>query len=144
MKPNQAISIQLTDTEDHPLAVGNVLVEIHFFTRGLARYAFKAGRTNERGLLDISYANIEKLRLENARLFLMDYNTRLEECDSAIRITIPPERELRYAFEKTKNAFGESPAWARDWPANALVESIPGEIELIGTITDLKLVCKQL
>jgi hypothetical protein len=144
MKTNQTISIQLTNAEDQPLAVGDVLVEIHFFTKGLARYAFKAGRTNELGTLNISYVDIEKLRLQNASFFLMDYNTRLEECDSKIRITIPSERELQSAFEESKRLFGESPAWARVWPANARIESISREIDLIGTITGLKLFCKQL
>lgn len=69
MNPNQSIAIQLTDAEGRPLTIKDVLVDIQFFTNGYPRYVFKAGCANEMGTRNISYADVEKLRIENAKFF---------------------------------------------------------------------------
>ena len=91
MKPDQSLEIQLSDHADQPVNLGNVVVEIHFFTGGRYRYAFKVGRTDDAGHLSISYREIERLRGENAVENLMDYNTKLEDCDPTIKIVVPSE-----------------------------------------------------
>jgi hypothetical protein len=99
MHPNQAINIQLVADGNKALEVSDILIEIQFFTNGNDRFGFKVGRTNEKGKLTISYSDVEHLRCENAQRFLMDYNTKLEECDPTLKIEIPSERELRDEFE---------------------------------------------
>ena len=143
MKPDQSIYIQLVDTQEQPLRLGGVLVSIEFFTSGNLRYTFTAGRTDEMGTLNLSYLYFEKLRSHNAKFFLMDYNTKLEECDSVIGISIPTNVQLRNQSENATKAFGEPPDWANVWPSNGQIESIPRKVELIGPITEVKLTCKR-
>ncbi len=142
MKPEQSIYIQLMDAKEQPLQLGGVLVSIDFFTKGNPRYSFTAGRTDQVGVLRLTYLDIERLRSDNAKLFLMDYNTKLEECDSVVRITVPTDSQLRSRFENATKTFNKSPEWASTWPSNAKIESIPQEIEIIGPITEVKLSCK--
>ncbi len=135
MQPNQSIIIQIVDAENRPLPVGNVIVEVHFFTEGNYRFGFKMGRTNESGELTISYAEVERLRAENAQLFLMDYNTELEHCDSAVKINVPSEKQLRDASRAALKAYGVEPDWAKPWPSNIRVESKPVVVSLDAPIT---------
>ena len=144
MKPDQVIYIQLVDGKGQPLQLSCVLVDIHLSAKGTHRYTFNAGRTDEMGTLRVSYLDIEKLRTDNAKFFLMDYNTKLEECDSIVRITIPTDRQLRVASENATKVFNKSPEWASVWPSNAQIESAPQEVQLIGPTTELRLICKRL
>lgn len=144
MNPNQSIHIQLEDGKGQPLRMRNVLFAIHFFTGGKYRFGFMAGRTDETGESEISYADVEKLRSENAKLFLMDYNTRLEDCDPTVRITIPSERQLRDAVDAASKFKIDSPDWVRDWPQNSKVEAGPQMVELSDPVTNTRIVCKEL
>jgi len=58
------------------------MVDFSFFTKGAFRYRFGIGRTNSAGQLTVSYHDVEMIRTQNAQFDLMDYNTRLEECDA--------------------------------------------------------------
>jgi hypothetical protein len=144
MHPDQAIRIQLVDEENKPLPVSDVMVEIQFFTKGDYRFGFKMGRTNEMGELKISYADVERLRAENAQRFLMDYNTNLEQCDSTVRIEIPSERQLRDASQAAHKAYGTEPEWAKAWPSNYRIESKPLLVQLDGPTTNARMPSKRL
>jgi hypothetical protein len=142
MKPTQTIYIQLEDAKGQPLQLSGVLVEIHFFTKGNHRYTFVAGFTNETGAVRISYFDVEKLRSDGAKFFLMDYNTKLEECDPTVRINIPTDGQLRDAFENASRAFNKPPEWSIVWPSNGRIEALPREVEPVGPTTELRLTCK--
>lgn len=144
MHPDQAIRIQLVDGENKPLHVGDVLVEIHFFTNGNYRFGFKVGRTNDVGELTISYSDVERLRAVNAQRFLMDYNTNLEQCDSTIKIEMPSERQLRDASQVALKAYGTEPEWAKAWPSNYRIESKPVLVHLEGPTTSIRMPSKRL
>lgn len=90
MRHGQSIEIQLVDSYGKPLLLSNVIVALRFFTKGNYRYAFNIGRTNDIGRITVSYNDIEKQRSRNAEEYLMDYNTKLEDCDSTIRVVILP------------------------------------------------------
>jgi hypothetical protein len=143
VKPDQSIYIQLVQTQEQPLRLGGVLISIEFFTKGNLRYTFNAGRTDEMGTLKLTYLCFERLRCDNAKFFLMDYNTKLEECDSVVRITIATDSQLRSQFENATKAFNKSPEWANVWPSNAQIESMPRNVELIGPITEVTVTCKR-
>jgi hypothetical protein len=119
MTPNQSIEIQLVNGNGNPLAVANVLMNIYFFTKGNFRYSFGLGFTDENGRLHASYADIERSRRKNAEFWIMDYNTKLDDCDPQVKIFVPSEQYLREANERALRAFGEPPQWAKSWPANA-------------------------
>ena len=53
MNSNQSIEIQLTKGNDPTLPLGDIVVELHFFTKGSFRYGFKVGRTNAYGLPNV-------------------------------------------------------------------------------------------
>jgi hypothetical protein len=60
-------------------------------TKGNYRYAFKAGLTDEAGHLTAFYSDLDQRRRESAAENLMDYNTRLDGCDSTIKIVVPSQ-----------------------------------------------------
>ncbi len=95
MIASQSIEIQLTEVGGKPLRIPNILVESHFFTGGRFRYSFKIGRTGDHGGLRCSYSDIDGIRRHNGIDNLMDYNTKLEDCDPTIMLMVPSEQELR-------------------------------------------------
>ncbi len=137
MKPDQSIEIQLVNEHGKPLAVSNVLMIIYFFTKGNFRYAFGLGVTDANGNLRAFYADIEQSRKKNSEFWVMDYNTKLDDCDPQVKIFIPSEQYLREANEKALHTFGEPPPWAKTWPANARVKVQKEEtyVELKGPTT---------
>jgi hypothetical protein len=137
MKPGQIVEIQLEDASGAPLRLGNVFLEIRFFTRGNYRYGFNIGRTDSCGTLRVSYSDVETLRAENAKQSLMDYNTPLIDCDPVIEIRVPTEEELRSRLESVQKSYGTVPAWAQHWPSNGEVEAQPRKIELEDSITQV-------
>jgi hypothetical protein len=141
MNLGQVIDIQLINIGGQPLKLRNVLVTVTLFTTGNLRYVFQAGRTNEIGFLRISYAEIEKQRVKNSTIFLMDYNTRLEACDAKVRIMIPTELELRTSLQRASRNCEQPPDWASIWPSNELIETSLREVELIGPITSVSIGC---
>lgn len=139
MKPSQSIEIQLVNDHGEPLPIGNVVVEVHFATKGNYRFGFKVGRTDESGALDVSYADIEKVRRSNAEENLMDYNTKLEDCDPTVKVTIPSERKLREQHDNAMRFYQAPPAWAKEWPSNAQVKENEKSVELIGQVTSVRI-----
>jgi hypothetical protein len=138
MKPDQSIEIQLSGRTDQPVSLGNVVVEIHFFTGGRYRYAFKVGRTDEAGHLSIPYREIERVRRENAVENLMDYNTKLEDCDPTVKIVVPSEGQLRQQYDRAVRAYQQPPAWAAVWPSNGKVLAEDKSIQLAEPVNQVR------
>jgi hypothetical protein len=135
MRPDQSIEVQLLDKSGKRLAVGNVLVDLHLYARGNFRFAFRVGRTDSEGKLTITYADVEAQRRANAEFNLMDYNTKLDDCDPRVEIVVASEKELRDQYENVLRSYKKPPAWAADWPANAQVTGHREPIELSGKVT---------
>jgi hypothetical protein len=137
MQPKQSLAIQLTSLPGCEVKTGDILLDIKLFTRGSFRYQFKAGRTDAKGKLSITYADLEFQRASNAKLFLMDYNTPLTDCDPLVEISIPSDRELKIASEYVEQNFGTVPTWATPWPSNAIVEGLPQKVTLTSDTTSV-------
>lgn len=95
MDENFEIEVQLTDDNGHALELGNVSVDATLYTQGRVRYRFFLGKTDARGRIFVTFDGLEKLRLRNQAFSIMDYNTRLQECDSRISFIVPSLDELR-------------------------------------------------
>src|ERR1700722_19706698 len=112
MRPGESLHIQLSDEDGNPLPIANVYVVIHLFTRGNYRYGFEAGRTDADGRIVVTYDSLEAERRENGRMFIMDYNTPLEDCDSVSTLLVYPEQELRERRKRGLRSFLQEPNWA--------------------------------
>jgi len=121
MKRGQSIYVQLVDETGAPLPAENIMVQIEFFTNGNYRYGFEAGRTDRKGRLVVTYDDLDKRRAALSRENLMDYNTRLEECDTTAKIVILSDDELRSRQQKALQFYGTQPDWAKVWPSNAQI-----------------------
>jgi hypothetical protein len=132
MKQGQTIHVQLSTKEGQPLPIGNILLLIHFFTGGNYCYGFEAGRTDDTGQLTLSYDDVEKRRRTSAQEFLMDYNTKLEECDPVVKIIVPSEQELLSRKQKVVENYGQIPDWAASWQSNARIKAQEETVELVG------------
>lgn len=64
----------------------------------------------------------------------MDYNTKLEECDQLIEISIPSERQLRQQYDNAIQFYKVPPPWADDWPSNAQLQPIRISVDLLDQI----------
>lgn len=137
MKPGQTINIQLTTGDKKPLPIRNVLVLINLFTGDKYRYGFVVGRTDESGKLNVSYDDIEKLRRDHAQEFLMDYNTKLEQCDPLVQIIVPSEEELLARKQRVVENYGQIPDWAVIWPSNANVRAQESMVNLVGQTVEV-------
>jgi hypothetical protein len=139
MKLDQSVEIQLINDRGEPASIGNIVVEVHFTTNGNYRYGFKVGRTDELGSLKVTYADVERERHSNAETNLMDYNTRLEECDPTITITIPSERNLREQYDNAMRFYQAPPLWSKEWPSNSQVKRVQESFELTGHLTSVRI-----
>jgi len=139
MQTDQSIDIQLVDGSGRPAAIGNVMIDLAFYTKGNFRYRFGVGRTDGSGRLAVAYAGVETIRKENAEFDLMDYNTKLEECDPRVEIVIDSEEELRERYRKVLRSYASPPAWAKDWPSNASVRAQKRSVELAGPVTRVEI-----
>ena len=137
MTPAQSIEVQLWSCDGQPLRIGNVLLEIDFFTSGNYRYGFTMGRTDAEGQVSVSYNDIEQLRSSNACENLMDYNTSLEACDPRIRIVVPSDRRLREKCDTALRFYSQVPEWAKVWPSNGQVKAVQVEVELVRDVTSI-------
>jgi hypothetical protein len=94
MKPGSAVEIQTTDANGVPVGLANVSIDVVLFCGGVERYRFDAGVTDANGRLTTSYQQLEDSRTANQSFALMDYNTRLDECDNTVAIVVPSVEEL--------------------------------------------------
>jgi hypothetical protein len=130
MKLGQEIDIQLVKNSGKSLEVGGVLVEINFFVNRVYRFGFKVGRTNADGSLKISYGDVEAIRRERAAESLMDYNTKLEDCDNSVQIVVPSDEKLREQMKTVIRIYQAPPFWAEDWPENNRVREVEKMVDL--------------
>ncbi len=144
MKPNQSFDVQLVNGNGDIVRLGNVAVELHLFTHGNFRDAFKVGRTDETGHMIISYQDVEAIRRENANFDLMDYNTRLDDCDPQVKIVIPSEQQLRKQVENAMRFYQAPPPWAKNWPSNAQLRSQEKSVEVVDQVTRVEILADRM
>ena len=147
MKPNQTVEIRLVDSGGRSLHIPNVFLDLHFFCGGRYRYAFRVGGTNETGSLRVSYQDVELLRLEQAQMFLMDFNTKLEDCDPRVGIHLPSGADLEKAVTHAKTHYPEYAARrAGPWStaANRLVKAADIDVALQPETTEVTFPCSLL
>jgi hypothetical protein len=118
MNHGQSIAIQLVDDDGKRLKLSDVLVEVHFFTKGDYRYGFKIGRTDDNGYLCVSYSEIEATRRHHREDNLMDFNTKLEDCDPMVKVVAPSRQNLQEQYDSAVRFYRAPPSWAKTWPAN--------------------------
>ena len=126
MKPEQSIVVELVDEAGASLQLAGVYVDLELYTRGRYRYGFRLGATNNSGRICIDYEMVEEKRSEGARVFLMDYNTPITDCDRRVKIHVPTADELKKAYDGIGQWFeGKKPAYAEGWRTanNAKIES---------------------
>lgn len=90
----EQIMVRLRDPKGQPVPVGGVHLDIRFYVEGRFRYSFSLGRTDVHGICRTTFGGIEQQLEANRRLFLMDYNTPLSDCDTAVGIAAPATGEL--------------------------------------------------
>ena len=139
MNSRQSLGIQLVSNDGAHLQIGNVLVELHFFAGGQYRFGFKIGRTNSAGALTISYDDVEKIRTERAAESLMDYNSKLEDCDNRIQVVIPSEVILRGQLATVQRIYETAPEWSKHWPSNASIRPARTLVDLAEGITHVEI-----
>lgn len=132
---DQLMEIQLTDADSSSAPFSNILVEVHFFTKGNYRYGFKVGRTDETGHLSVTGTDIEIIRQRNAEENLMDYNTELADCDRLVKVVIPSEQQLQQQLENAIRFYAKPPEWAKHWPENGRISGTDKSVELVEQVT---------
>ena len=107
MRPGSLLQIQLNDSDNLPLAIAKVFVDVAFQKEGRERYRFEAGETDSGGQISASYDHFEKIRRDNQSFAVMDYNTVLEDCDSVISVSVPTPAELTRRVDALRKWFPE-------------------------------------
>lgn len=107
MKPGTSIQVQAVDSDHHPMFLGGLIIDVLLYIRDVERYRFDVGHTNERGVLVVTYDQLESIRRENQKFNLMDYNTKLDDCDDSIVVSIPSVAALESMLESCEKWFPE-------------------------------------
>ena len=144
MKPTQTLIIRFVDDRGKPLLLADIYIDLSFFIQGQYRYGFRFGPTDRQGKLRITYRDVEAERTQAAKLFLMDYNTPLDDCDDCLKVKIPSADELKEAYEwKTKWFADEASEDAKGWlnAANAKIKANETSVKLHGTETIASVPC---
>jgi hypothetical protein len=133
MKPDQALQLQLVDKEKNPIHLSKVFLDIDLYTHGNYRYGFRLGSTNDQGRFHLNYGLVEAKRAEAAKIFLMDYNTLLADCDDRVKISVPTPEILKKAYDGIGQWFGgRVPDYAEGWSTanNAKIKAVDVFVEL--------------
>ena len=141
MNPGQSIGVQLVQENGRGLPVSNVMIEFEFFVKGSFRFALKVGRTNEAGCLSVTYEEIEVLRRDRAEKNVMDYNTKLDDCDPSVRVVVRSEQELLDQRDNVLRFYRHEPEWAKDWPSNHRISARPITVETVEHETRAEVLC---
>ena len=145
MEKNQRLKIQLVDNFRAPIRIAGIFIDLTFFLREMERYSFRVGATNNIGQLQITYDDVETKRLIHLEYQPWDYKTKLEECDSRVKITIPSEETLQRASHIAQSFnLGKMPQWAVDWLAakNGQIEAMPIVVELSQDHIEVHVLCE--
>jgi hypothetical protein len=138
MRPEDVLNLQLVDSSERALRIGDVSISVEFFLLGTRRYGFRLGPTDENGHIRVTYYDVEQRRLANLNVQPCDYKTRLEECDRRVRVSVPTQGELDAAVRiATSFNMGVTPPDAEQWmrASNRCVSCAPIEIELVGEVS---------
>jgi hypothetical protein len=108
MKKGEVLKVQLVNRMGKHIRIARVSVDVVFYVQGNERYRFDAGRTGSSGVCVAAYRMFESGRVKNQKLLLMDYNTRLEDCDPEVLIHVPPLSELKARYNAVKKWFPAS------------------------------------
>lgn len=108
MKFGSVLDVQLVDVQGKPLAMPNVSIDVVLYINGRERYRFDAGDTDVQGRISTSYDTLERARKKNQEFALMDYNTKLEDCDDTVGLAFPTLGELRDRLVAARKWFPET------------------------------------
>lgn len=122
------LTVQLRDPKGEPLRLAGVHLDIRFYNAGRFRYSFSLGRTDADGICRTTLEEVQRQLQANQRLFLMDYNTPLSDCDTMIGIVAPTARELSEREAARSKYWPEEPQM--DAGANDRVHSLEQKFEL--------------
>ena len=76
-----------------------------FLCGGRERYRLDAGKTDVHGHITAPYDLFDSIRRDNQSFALMDYNTKLEDCDSVVLVYAPTVNELGQRLNALKKWF---------------------------------------
>jgi hypothetical protein len=147
MKPQQSIIIQLVNLDGSPLGMEAVYCRLNLYTHGTFRYCFKFGPTRNDGKLQITFEEVETERKAEGKIWLMDYNDPLTDCDSRVRLNIPSGDEMVASHNAiTKFYNGATPEHAKPWLTanNAKIKAEDVFVELHDGENLVKLPCAML
>lgn len=102
------LKVELVRLDGIALALANVALDINFYVSGVKLYSFSAGETDAKGVCSMNYQHVFEQWLENRRLFLMDYNTPLQDCDDEVGIWAPSATELDRRLSAVKRWYGKN------------------------------------
>ena len=132
MDRNFKITIQLTDESGQVLELANILVDAVLYMQGHVRYRFCIGKTDTHGRIYVTFDALEKLRLDNQSFAIMDYNTKIQDCDSRISFVLPTLGELQQRRAAMEKWFPEELAKSGD-----ITESNNGELRCANLDVDV-------
>lgn len=144
MNINEGLLVSIVDSTGRSVPIADVIVDAVFFAGDQQRYQFSAGSTDANGQLKAGFDHFERERMQNSLQSIMDYNTKLEDCDSRIRLHAPSLDELKSRLNAVEH-------WYPDF-AEVLAKRVAacnnGKVKLVdvtltllpGTITKVSMV----
>lgn len=108
MKLGSVLDVQLVDAQGKPLAMSNVSIDVVLYCSGNERYRFDIGTTDTQGHISTSYEALDQTRMKNQAFALMDYNTKLEECDDTVGLAVPTLDQLHERLAAARKWFPKS------------------------------------
>ena len=144
MSPNQRIIVRLVDIDGKIIRLSGVYLTVSFFVNGVYRFAFRSDSSNKDGLIIVSYESMEAGSLRNLKVQPLDYQTKLEDCDPFVEISIPKQEELVRAAEILESmGMGKHLDLAKGWrcAANDHVQSTTQKVVLRESSSQYNLVC---
>lgn len=134
MNENFKIEVQLTNGGGTALELANVTIDAVLYMQGRVRYRFCSGKTDARGCLCVTFDQLENSRLKNQSFSIMEYNTRLQECDPRVSFVVPSLNELQQRQTAIEKWFPEDASKAEDIEESnngkLLCETIDVNVEL--------------
>jgi hypothetical protein len=144
VKPTQTLVIQIGNELGKPLLLLGIYIDVEFYISGQHRYGFRFGPTDHNGRLRITYSDVETKRAIEAKIFLMDYNTPLDDCDDCLKVKIPSADELKKAYEWNTKWFADKASEdAKGWlnAANGKIKANETSVKLHGIETIVSVPC---
>lgn len=69
----------------------------------------------------------------------MHYNTKLEDCDATIVVSVPSDEKLRERRDSAMQFYKHIPAWAENWPSNARSRASDKSVQLASDTTIVRI-----